>query len=118
MESGDAGKPGTLVVELQDSLNRLKWYSPMRLFSQTTMQVWHFVALLDGELRYESPTFAAPYSWGNLPLGKTMTPKEEWAPGMHAALEEIRGEILTDEWLEVGCGAQPWEYRYRKLAEP
>ena len=88
----------------------------MRLFSQTTMQVWHFVALLDGELRYESPTFAAPYSWGNLPLGKTMTPKEEWAPGMREALEEVRGEILADGWLEVGCGAQPWEYRYCKAA--
>ena len=114
MGSGDGEKPGTLVVQLQDSLNRLKWYSPMRLFSQTTMQVWHFVALLDGELRYESPTFAAPYSWGNLPLGKTMTPKEEWAPGMRAALEEVRGEILADGWLEADCGAQPWEYRYRK----
>ena len=87
----------------------------MRLFSQT-MQVRHFVALLDGELRYESPTFAAPYSWGNTPLGKTMTPKEEWAPAMRAALEEVRGEILADGWLEVGCGAQPWEYRYCKAA--
>ena len=114
MGTGDAGNPGTLVIELEDSLKRLKWYAPMRLFSQTTMQVWHFVALLDGEVRYESPTFAVPYSWGNLPLGKTMTPEEEWAPGMASALEDLRAEILAGEWQEVGCGAQPWEYKYRK----
>ena len=114
MGTGDAGNPGTLVIELEDSLKRLKWYAPMRLFSQTTMQVWHFVALLDGEVRYESPTFAAPYSWGNLPLGKTITPEEEWAPGMDSALEDLRAEILAGEWQEVGCGAQPWEYKYRK----
>lgn len=114
MGTGDAGSAGTLVVELDDSLNRLKWYSPMRLFSQTTMQMWHFVGRMDGKLRYESPTFAAPYSWGDLPLGKTMTPNEEWAPGMQSALEELRAELRADGWLEVGCGAQPWEYRYRK----
>ena len=116
MTTADAEDRGTLFIELQDSLNRLKWYSPMRWFSQTTMQVWHFVALQDGVLRYDSPTFAAPYSWGTLPLGRTMTPEEEWAPGMHGALEELRAEILADQWLEVGCGSQPWEYRYRKAA--
>ena len=29
---------------------------------------------------------------------------------------ETGAEILAGEWQEVGCGAQPWEYRYRKAA--
>jgi hypothetical protein len=104
----------TLVIELEDSLTRLPWYSPTRLFSQTSMQQWHFVGLLGGELRYESPTFAAPYSWGGLPMGRTRLPREEWAPGMEAALEELRAEISADGWTEVGCGEQPWQHRYRR----
>lgn len=114
MTTGVKHDTGTLVIELEDSLDRLRWYSPMRLFSQTTMQMWHFVGLLDGTLRYESPTFAAPWSWGTLPLGKTMPPQEEWAPGMGAALDELRREIAADGWVEVGLGGKPWEHRYRK----
>jgi hypothetical protein len=112
--TGSAGQAGILSIELEDSLSRLRWWSPIRLFSQTAMQQWHFVGLMDGRLRYESPTFAAPYGWGVLPLGRTVLPREEWAPGMQAALDELREEIAADGWTENSCGDQPWQHRYRR----
>ena len=71
----------TLAVELEDAATRSVWTSMQGLLSSGT-QMWHFVALVGDRLLYQSPAFAAPYSWGRLPLGKTMLPREEWAPGM------------------------------------
>ncbi|MBK8469869.1 MAG: hypothetical protein IPL45_08840 [Actinomycetales bacterium] len=67
---------GTLTIELEDAATRKSWVGRLGLISGT-MQMWHFVGLLDGQVRYDSSTFSAPYSWGHLPLGRTMLPQDE-----------------------------------------
>ena len=104
---------GTLTVELEDAATRSLWASMLGLLS-AGVQMWHFVGLVDGRAAYESATFAAPYSWGRLPLGRTMLPREEWAPGMDESLEELRRTIQEDGWVEAGHGAQPWQDVYRR----
>lgn len=107
----------TLRIELEDAASRSVWVSMLGLLSSETQQ-WHFVGMVDGRVAYESPTFATPYSWGTLPLGRTMLPRQEWAPEMNGALEELRTELLAEGWLEDGCGAQPWEFSYHRPASP
>ena len=102
---------GTLTIELEDAATRKGWVSTLGLLAG--MQQWHFVGLLGGEMRYESDTFSAPYSWGHLPLGRTMLPRNEWAPGMDEALDALRGEITADGWVAAGRGEQAWQDRYR-----
>ena len=104
---------GTLVVELEDAAARSMWTSMLGLLAAGT-QMWHFVGLVEGRAAYESPTFAAPYTWGRLPLGRTMLPREEWAPGMDESLEELRRSIRSDGWVETGHGEQPWQDIYRR----
>lgn len=70
-----------------------------------------FVALADGRVRYRSATFAAPRTPGDLP------PREEWAPGMTKALDELVAEIESDGWVEVGRGAHPWSVRYGRAGK-
>ena len=70
----------TLRIELEDAATRRAWVSTLGLLAGM-MQQWHFVGLLGGEVRYESDTFSAPYSWGHLPLGRTMLPRDEWPRG-------------------------------------
>lgn len=109
-EQGD-----TLVIELEDAATRKAWVSTLGLLAGM-MQQWHFVALLGDEVHYESDTFSAPYSWGHLPLGRTMLPREEWAPGMGEALDGLRAEITADGWVADGHGGQAWQDRYRRQA--
>ncbi|MGN6576103.1 MAG: hypothetical protein ACTHKG_10455 [Nocardioides sp.] len=109
------GTQETLVVELEDAAARSMWTSMLGLLLAGT-QMWHFVGLVGGRPVYTSPTFAAPYSWGRLPLGKTMLPQEEWAPGMNQALEELRAAIREDGWIESGRGEHPWQVTYHRLA--
>ncbi|WP_107772920.1 hypothetical protein [Nocardioides sediminis] len=114
METSSGGTaPQTLSVELEDVATRSWWKSALGLLTTQT-QMWHFVGLLEDRPVYESPTFAAPYSWGRLPLGRTMLPQEEWAPGMQQALEELRAAIREDGWVECGHGAHPWEDVYSR----
>jgi hypothetical protein len=102
----------TLRIELEDAATRSRRVGLLGLLSGA-MQMWHFVGLVDDQVRYDSPTFAAPYTWGHLPLGRTMLPTEERAPGMRQALEELRAEIAHDGWVEAGQGDQPWQHQYR-----
>lgn len=106
---------GTLRIELEDAATRKGWVSTLGLLAGA-MQMWHFVGLLGDEVRYDSDTFSAPYSWGHLPLGRTMLPREEWAPGMGEALDALRAEITADGWVADGGGAQAWQGRYRMPA--
>lgn len=103
-----------LKVELEDAASRSALVGLLGSLSQATQQ-WHFVGVVDGELRYESPTFAAPYSWGHLPLGPTMRPREEWAPGMAQSFDHLVRRMLADGWQPAGrSGGQPWELAFRR----
>ena len=105
-------RQGTLTIELEDAATRKGWVSTLGLLAGA-MQMWHFVALLGDEVRYDSDTFSAPYSWGHLPLGPTMLPRKEWAPGMDEALDALRAEIAADGWVADGRGDQEWQDHYR-----
>jgi hypothetical protein len=97
-----------LHIELEDAATRSWLVSMLGTLAMQTQQ-WHFVGMVDGELRYHSGTFAAPYSWGHLPLGPTMLPREEWTPGMAESLDSLRRELAEAGWIEVGKGEQPWQ---------
>lgn len=117
MDTEDLESPTeTLIVALEDAATRSVWTSMLGLLSTET-QMWHFVGLIGERPLYQSPTFAAPYSWGQVPLGKTMLPREEWAPGMEQALEELRTMIRSDGWVESGHGEHPWDDIYRRPAD-
>ena len=103
---------GTLTIELEDAATRKGWVSTLGLLAGG-MQMWHFVALLGDEVRYDSDTFSAPYSWGHLPLGRTMLPRNEWAPGMDEALDALRAQIAAAGWVADGRGDQEWQDHYR-----
>lgn len=109
---GEYAPEGILTIQLEDAATRKGWVSTLGLLAGA-MQMWHFVALLGGEVRYESDTFSTPYSWGHLPLGQTMLPREEWAPGMDEALDALRAEIAADGWVADGRGEQEWQDHYR-----
>jgi hypothetical protein len=109
------GPERTLTIKLEDAGARKSWVRNLGLFSGT-MQMWHFVGLVGDKVQYESDTFSAPYSWGHLPLGPTMLPHDEWAPGMSEALDVLRGEITADGWVLVGQGKQGWQDRYGRNA--
>ena len=94
-------------------VHRSTWVTMLGLLSSDTQQ-WHFVGMVDGKSRYSSATFAAPYSWGTIPMGKTMLPREEWAPGMAEALQELQLEITGDGWTEDSPGEQPWQHQYHR----
>ncbi len=106
-------REGLLTVELEDAAARSLWTSVLGLLSSQTQQ-WHFVGQVGGRAAYRSPTFAAPYSWGTLPLGRTMRPRREWAPDMDRALEELRAELAADGWVKVSQGDQPWREVYQQ----
>lgn len=114
MEAEDiAPTPETLTIELEELATRSVWKAMLGLLSSQT-QMWHFVGVVRDRPVYESPTFAAPYSWGTLPLGKTLLPREEWAPGMEQALTELRDMIRNDGWVQSGHGEHPWEDVYHR----
>lgn len=104
-----------LTIELEDAATRSMWVSMLGLLSSETQQ-WHFVGIVEGDdkPRYASGTFAAPYSWGSIPVGQTMLPQEQWAPGMESALRDLRDELEADGWVEVGVGQQAWQHQYRR----
>ena len=113
MKAGKGNAPEEMLrIELEDAATRTGRVSTLGLLAGAR-QMWHFVALLGDEVRYDSDTFSAPYSWGHLPLGRTMRPREEWAPGMDEALHTLRVEIAADGWVIDGRGEQEWQDRYR-----
>ncbi|NCD21029.1 MAG: hypothetical protein EOL89_13820 [Actinobacteria bacterium] len=74
-------------------------------FGGTTL---HFVGVVDGERRYTGPTFLCPR------FPAAMPPREDWAPGLGAALAELRREVEAAGWEYLGQGEQPWDLFYRR----
>lgn len=74
-------------------------------FGEATMR---FAGMVDGERRYAGPTFLSPRA---VPA---MAPREDWAPGLDAALMALRREIVAAGWAYLGQGEQPWDLFYRR----
>ncbi|GAA1419758.1 hypothetical protein GCM10009640_08080 [Agrococcus citreus] len=106
-----AARPGarTLRIELQTASLAVTLFG---LGAGT--QQWQFVGTVDGHPAFRSPTFAAPYTWGGIPLGKTVAPREEWAPGMTEALDELALEIERAGWTELSRGERPWDITFER----
>ena len=81
----------------------------------SSTQQWQFFGKVGDEVKFTSATFAAPYSWGGVPIGRTMLPQEDWAPGMTEALADLRQEIMGHGWVEVHRGDQLWESVYEAV---
>ena len=104
-----------LTIELEDAATRSWWVGLAGLLGAGVQQ-WHFVAKSGDEVRYGSETFSQPYSWGRLRLGSSVTPEDDWSPGMTEALDHLRARIEDDGWVVVAQGPRPWEIRYRRTA--
>jgi len=99
----------TLQIELEDIAGASWWRSILAsLGSQSGNAYLRFVARVGGERRYTSATFPAPRTLGELP------PREEWAPGMTAVLDDLDHQIAADGWIRAGVGDQPWAHSYRR----
>jgi hypothetical protein len=97
-----------LEVELEDVAGTSWWAGILAtLTGQSGIAQMRFVGRVGGETRYTSATFPVPRSFGKIP------PKEKWAPGMTAALAELRHEIEDNGWVQVVAGSQPWELQYQ-----
>ncbi|MGV1008877.1 MAG: hypothetical protein ACOYBY_09750 [Dermatophilaceae bacterium] len=101
-----------LVITLEDAAARSRWASLRGRLSPTPQ--WHFVAVVDGQARYDSPPFAAPYTLGMVPMAGTGYRGEDWVPAMDTALHTLCARITADGWTEVGQGRAPWEHVYRR----
>jgi hypothetical protein len=99
----------SLQVELEDT-GGTRWWKGLlaTVSSQYGNAYLRFVGRVDGQVRYASSTFPVPRSWGEI------SPQEEWAPEMTGALQELRGDLEKDGWLEVGRGDEPWALRYQR----
>lgn len=99
----------TLQIELEDMAGASWWAGVLAtLASQSGNAYLRFVGRFDGDRRYKGATFPAPRTLGTLP------PQEAWAPGMTKSLQDLRFEIESDGWVEVGRGAEPWTFKYER----
>jgi hypothetical protein len=83
----------TLQIELEDMAGASWWSGVLAtLASQSGNACLRFVGRVDGDRRYKGATFPAP--------------------GMAKSLEDLRSEIESDGWVEVGRGDEPWTFTY------
>ncbi len=99
----------SLEMQLEDVSGTSWWASLLTtLTGQSDVAQMRFVGRVADERRYRSATFPVPRSFG------TVAPQEKWAPGLTAALAEVRHEIEDDGWVPTVVGNHPWELRYRR----
>ena len=88
-----------LTVALEDIGGTSWWASILTtLGSQYGSSQQRFVGQVDGKTRYKSPAFPAARSV------TPVSPQEDWAPGMTAALAELKRELVRDGWVQVSDG--------------
>lgn len=99
----------TLTVALED-IGGSSWWAGILtvLSSQYGSTQRRFVGQVDGETRYKSSAFPVPGSVGPVP------PREEWVPGMTAALAELKRNLANDGWKESSHGTEPWSLTYER----
>ena len=99
----------TLTVALED-VGGTSWWAGILtvLASQYGSTQRRFVGQVNGVTRYKSATFPVPGSVSPVP------PREEWAPGMTAALESLERDLARDGWIQSSHGTQPWSLTYER----
>lgn len=106
--------PGTetLTVVLEN-VGGTSWWAGLLtiLASQSGSTQQRFVGQVDGETRYKSSTFPVAGPTTSIP------PQEQWAPGLTAALDELRDDLARDGWEQQTQGSQPWSLTFRR-ADP
>lgn len=104
-------RPGKekLTVVLED-VGGTSWWAGIltTLGSQYGSTQQRFVGQVDGKTRYKSSTFPAARSVTPIP------PQEDWAPGMTAALAELKRDLARDGWVQVSAGGHPNALLYER----
>lgn len=96
-----------LTIALEDIGGTSWWASILTtLGSQYGSTQQRFVGQIDGKTHYWSPTFPAARSV------TPVSPQEEWAPGMTAALAELTRDLARDGWVQVSEGEDPTSLVY------
>lgn len=91
-----------LTIALEDVGGTSWWASILStLGSQYGNTQQRFVGQVDGKTLYKSPTFPVARSVNPPP------PEEAWAPGMTAALAELRRDLARDGWVQVSEDGDP-----------
>ena len=101
--------PETLTIALED-VGGISWWSGILtiLASQYGSTQRRFVGRSDGKTKYRSATFAVPGSV------RPVSPEEQWAPGMTAALAELENDLARDGWRQKSRGKEPWSLIYER----
>lgn len=99
----------TLTV-MREDIGDTAWWARILtvLGSQYGSTQQRFVGRTGGKSKYKSSTFPVPGSAGPI------TPEEQWAPGMTAALEELKEDLRRDGWEESSHAAEPWSLTYTR----
>jgi len=104
----------TLVIELED-VDAAGWWAGLlaHVASQSgsayTRFVGHATSIDPRWHTYEIASATFPRVRG---VPDTLLPREEWAPGMAEALDELCHRLEAEGWCLVGRGEQPWAFRY------
>ena len=90
-----------LTIALED-VGGTSWWAGIltTLGSQYGNTQQRFVGQVDGKTRYKSPTFPSSRSV------KPVSPEEAWAPGMTAALVELKRDLTSDGWVEASADGE------------
>jgi hypothetical protein len=100
----------TLTVTLEDVGDTAWWARILTILgSQYGSTQRRFVGQIDGETRYKSSTFPVVGSV------RPVSPQEQWAPGMTAALEELQRDLTQDGWGQTSRGRDPWSLTYERV---
>lgn len=99
----------TLVVVRED-IGATAWWARILTIrgSQYGSTQQRFVGRTGGSTSYKSSAFPVPGSAGPI------TPEEQWAPGMGAALEELKQDLHRDGWEQTSQGTEPWSLTYTR----
>lgn len=98
-----------LTIALEDIGGTSWWASILTILgSQYGSTQQRFVGQVEGKTRYKSPTFPAARSV------TPVSPQENWAPGMTAALAELKRDLARDGWVQVSGGEDPKSLVYER----
>lgn len=112
----DETRSDTAVIALEDAGGE-SWVSSIlaTLGAQERNGHFRFVGIADSAdsrwPAYRIPGDTFPAASGFL---AEVPPEENWSPGMTRSLLNLKAELMSEGWLPVGQGDQPWATRYRR----